>query len=83
MINYNEEGLVNIGCGEDLSIFELATKIKDIVGYDGQLEFDITKPDGTPRKLMDVSKLTGLGWRYSTKLEDGLKLAYSDFKNKI
>jgi GDP-L-fucose synthase len=83
MINYNEEGLVNIGCGEDLSILELANKIKDIVGYEGHLEFDITKPDGTPRKLMDVSKLSGLGWRYSTKLEDGLKLAYDDFKNKI
>lgn len=82
MRNYNDAGLVNIGCGEDLSIKELAFMIKDIVGFHGEINFDTTKPDGTPRKLMDVSKLTNLGWTYATTLEKGLRLAYEDFKNK-
>jgi GDP-L-fucose synthase len=71
--------LVNIGSGEDLSIRELAQIIARVVGFDGRLVFDASKPDGTPRKLMDVSLLAGLGWRYRTWLEDGLKLAYADF----
>ena len=79
MQNYNEAGLVNIGTGEDISIKDLALLIKDIVGYKGNLNFDTTKPDGTPRKLMDVSKLEGLGWKYKTTLEKGLPLAYQDF----
>ncbi|WP_412466467.1 GDP-L-fucose synthase [Pedobacter sp. KLB.chiD] len=82
MRNYNDAGLVNIGCGEDLSIKELASVIKDIVGFNGEINFDTSKPDGTPRKLMDVSKLTNLGWTYATTLEEGLRLAYEDFKNK-
>ncbi|SDG12550.1 GDP-L-fucose synthase [Pedobacter terrae] len=82
MRNYNDAGLVNIGCGEDLSIKELAFVIKDIVGFKGEINFDTSKPDGTPRKLMDVSKLTNLGWTYATTLEQGLRLAYEDFKNK-
>lgn len=82
MRNYNDAGLVNIGCGEDLSIKELAFMIKDIVGFHGEINFDTSKPDGTPRKLMDVSKLTNLGWTYATTLEKGLRLAYEDFKNK-
>ncbi|NII84044.1 MULTISPECIES: GDP-L-fucose synthase family protein [unclassified Pedobacter] len=82
MRNYNDAGLVNIGCGEDLSIKELAFMIKDIVGFHGEINFDISKPDGTPRKLMDVSKLTNFGWTYATPLEKGLRLAYADFKNK-
>lgn len=82
MRNYNDAGLVNIGCGEDLSIKELAFMIKDVVGFHGEINFDISKPDGTPRKLMDVSKLTNLGWTYATTLEKGLRLAYEDFKNK-
>jgi len=82
MQNYNEAGLVNVGCGEDLSIKELAFMIKEIVGYQGEIDFDLSKPDGTPRKLMDVSKLTDLGWSYTTDLEKGLKFAYEDFKNK-
>jgi len=71
--------LVNIGSGEDLSIRELAQVIAKVVGFEGRLVFDASKPDGTPRKLMDVSLLTGLGWRYKTCLEDGLKLAFADF----
>lgn len=79
MQNYNEPGLVNIGTGEDLSIKDLAMMIKEIVGYEGEIGFDISKPDGTPRKLMDVSKLNAKGWKYHTTLEDGIRLAYHDF----
>ena len=82
MQTYNDAGLVNVGCGEDLTIAELALKIKQIVGYDGELKFDTSKPDGTPRKLMDVSKLSRLGWEYSTELTKGLKIAYSDFRSR-
>lgn len=78
---YNEEGLVNIGTGEDVTIDELAMLIKEIVGYEGALIYDHTKPDGTPRKLMDVSKLTNLGWKYSIDLKDGLKRVYDDYLN--
>jgi GDP-L-fucose synthase len=81
MENYNEEGLVNIGTGEDVTITELAMLIKEVVGYEGSLVYDHTKPDGTPRKLMDVSKLTQLGWKYSIELKDGLKRVYNDYKN--
>lgn len=79
MENYNQAGLVNIGTGEDLSIKDLALLIKDIVGYKGELQFDATKPDGTPRKLMDVTKLNNLGWHYHTTLQEGITLAYNDF----
>lgn len=82
MQNYNEPGLVNVGCGSDLSIADLANQIKDVVGYEGNIEYDLTKPDGTPRKLMNVDKLNGLGWKFSTSLKDGLQIAYTDFKNK-
>jgi GDP-L-fucose synthase len=71
--------LVNVGSGEDLSIRELAQIIARVVGFEGRLVFDVSKPDGTPRKLLDSSQLAGLGWRYKTRLEDGLKLAYADF----
>ena len=81
MENYNEEGLVNIGTGEDVTITELAMLIKEIVGYEGALVYDHTKPDGTPRKLMDVSKLTNLGWKYSIELKEGLKRVYEDYLN--
>jgi GDP-L-fucose synthase len=79
MENYNEKELINVGTGEDLTIIELAETVKKIVGFDGNLIFDTSKPDGTPRKLMDVTKLNEFGWRYKTKLEDGIKLAYQDF----
>jgi GDP-L-fucose synthase len=79
MQNYNEEGLVNIGTGEDISIRDLAILIKDIIGFEGEIKFDTSKPDGTPRKLMDVSKLHSKGWKHKIELADGIKLAYQDF----
>lgn len=82
MERYNEPHLINIGTGEDLTIKELALKIKETVGFEGELAFDSTKPDGTPRKLMDVSKLHQLGWKHQTPLEEGLKMAYRDFLSK-
>ncbi|WP_316786316.1 GDP-L-fucose synthase [Pedobacter frigiditerrae] len=83
MQSYNEPNLINIGTGEDLTIKDLALTIAGIVGYKGALTFDSTKPDGTPRKLMDVSKLHGLGWKHKIELEEGLKLAYQDYLSKI
>jgi GDP-L-fucose synthase len=77
------EGFVNIGTGEDLSIKELAETIKDIVGYDGEIKWDRTKPDGTPRKLLDVSLLTSLGWKYKTSLRDGIKRTYEWYIQNI
>ena len=77
--NYNEQGLVNIGCGADVSIKELAEMIVTEVGYEGQLVFDTTKPDGTPRKLMDTSKINNLGWFPKIKLKEGVSSTYSDF----
>lgn len=79
MLHYNEEGFINIGTGEDISIKDLAILIKDITGYAGELKFDASKPDGTPRKLMDVSRLHALGYRHKTNLEEGIRLAYADF----
>ena len=83
MHHYNEKELVNIGVGEDLSIKELAELIKKVVGYDGSLEFDTTKPDGTPRKLMDVSKLNSFGYKAKTDLKNGIEMAYRDYLDKI
>ena len=71
---------INVGTGQDLTIKDLALKIKEVVGYQGELIFDITKPDGTPRKLLDIKKLSRLGWKYKTKLSDGLKITYEDYK---
>jgi len=82
MENYNERNLINIGTGVDLTIKDLALLIKKVVGYDGALTFDSTKPDGTPRKLMDVSKLHQLGWKHQIELEEGIQLAYQDFLAK-
>jgi len=82
MMNYNEEGLVNVGTGHDISIKDLALLIKKIVGYLGEIKFDTSKPDGTPRKLMDVSKLQSKGWKYTIELEQGIEMAYQDFLNK-
>jgi GDP-L-fucose synthase len=79
MENYNESELVNIGTGEDVTIKNLAAVVKQIVGFQGEIIWDTSKPDGTPRKLMDVSKLHGLGWHHKIALEDGIKLAYQDF----
>lgn len=77
MQNYNEAGLVNIGVGHDLSIKDLALLIRDIVGYQGGIEHDLSKPDGTPRKLMDVSKLRAAGWQAKTGLEEGIRKVYA------
>jgi len=82
MLHYDGKELVNIGTGEDLTIRELAETIKEVVCYEGGLEFDSSKPDGTPRKLMDVSKLHSLGWKHSTGLKEGIVTAYADFLKK-
>lgn len=79
MQNYSERNLINIGTGVDLTIKELALLIKETVGYEGEITFDPSKPDGTPRKLMDVSKLHALGWKHQIDLKEGLKLAYQDY----
>ncbi|MFL9481535.1 GDP-L-fucose synthase family protein [Chitinophagaceae bacterium LWZ2-11] len=81
MNKYNEPGLVNIGWGEDVTILELAQLIKQIVAYEGELKFDTTKPDGTPRKLMDVTKLNNLGWKASIKLHQGVEMVYESIKD--
>ena len=78
--NYNEKGLVNIGCGTDVSIKELAELIVAEVGYEGELLFDTTKPDGTPRKLMDTCKLNNLGWEPQISLFDGMKKTIYEFE---
>jgi len=83
MDSYNEPGLVNIGTGEDLSIRELASLIKDIVGFEGEVVFDTSKPDGTPRKLLDVSKLHALGWTATISLQDGIRKVYRETFREI
>ena len=82
MNNYDGEQFVNIGSGKDLTIKDLALLIKDIVGYAGEIVHDLSKPDGTPRKLMDVSYLHSLGWKHKIELPEGIKQVYEDFKNK-
>ena len=79
MKNYDGKGLINIGTGQDLSIADLARTVQRIVAFEGELVFDTTKPDGTPRKLMDVQRLHDLGWRHTIELEDGIRMAYKDF----
>ena len=79
MKNYNEQGLMNVGTGKDLTINELAAVIKNVVGYTGKIEHDTSKPDGTPRKLLDVSKLSALGWIAKINLEDGLRKVYKQY----
>lgn len=81
MDNHNEAGLVNIGVGEDISILDLAKMVKQIVGFEGEIITDTSKPDGTPRKLMDVSKLTNLGWKASISLEEGIKKVFEEIKD--
>ena len=77
--NKSDADLINIGVGEDISVADFARLIARIIGFTGRIEFDLSKPDGMPRKLVDVSRLTALGWRAATPLEDGLRLAYADF----
>ncbi len=77
--HYDSPEIVNVGCGKDISIRELAELICDVVGYDGELTFDISKPDGTPRKLLDTSRVTALGWRPKISLRDGIAQTYDWF----
>ena len=77
MLNFSDYGFVNIGTGTDVSILELATTIKEVVGYEGEITHDLSKPDGTPRKLMDVSKLHAMGWQHQTDLRAGIESVYA------
>ncbi len=79
MLNYNGSEIVNIGTGKDVTIAELAVGIKNIVGFEGDIYFNTDMPDGTPRKLLDISKLKDLGWEYKTSLKEGIKMAYMDY----
>jgi GDP-L-fucose synthase len=83
MENYNESGLVNVGVGEDISILELAQLVVKIVGFSGEIITDTSKPDGTPRKLMDVSKLHAKGWKAKITLEEGIAKVYQEVKDQI
>ena len=83
MLHYNEKLFVNIGSGEEVSIRDLATHIKTVVGFEGEIKFDSSKPDGTPRKLMDSSRLKGMGWKHTTLLKEGLKKAYQYFQEEL
>ena len=81
MENYDEAGMINVGMGTDLSIIELAKLIANIVGYKGGIQKDLSKPDGTPRKLMDVSKINAMGWKARISLEDGIRSVYGEYQN--
>lgn len=83
MEHYNEPELVNIGTGEDIPIKDLALLIKDIVGFEGELKFDTSKPDGTPRKLMDVGKLHSYGWKHKIDLRDGISSVYEQYQQEV
>jgi GDP-L-fucose synthase len=78
--NYDDDIAINVGVGEDVSIKELAETIKRIIGFEGSIEWDSSKPDGTPRKLLDVSRLTALGWKAKISLEDGISSTYQWYK---
>lgn len=82
MQNYSEPNLINIGTGHDLTIKDLALLIKEVLQFEGELVFDSSKPDGTPRKLMDVTKLHNLGWKHKIELREGIELAYQDFQSR-
>ena len=77
--NYNSDSHINVGTGTDLSIADLAQTIAEVVGFDGEIQFDTSKPDGTPRKLLDISKLSALGWKSSFQLKDGIQKTYDWF----
>ena len=81
--NYDDPAIVNIGCGEDITIRELAETVCEVVGFEGSLEFDTSKPDGTPRKLLDMSKLFGMGWRPKIPLREGIAGAYQWFLENV
>lgn len=83
MLNYSDEIHVNMGTGKDLSIGELAQIVKEVVGYEGKIVNDLSKPDGTPRKLLDVSRLEATGWKYKTELRDGIERVYAWYLKKL
>ncbi len=83
MNHFDEAGLVNVGTGTDLSILELAHLVARITGYTGSIQNDISRPDGTPRKLMDVSKINAMGWKARITLEEGIRMVYGDYKKKL
>ena len=83
METYSDAELVNIGTGIDVTIKELAETVKEIVGFEGSIQWDTSRPDGTPRKLMDVTKLHSLGWKHKIELKDGIALAYQDFLTNV
>ena len=83
MLNYNEKQFVNVGYGSDVTIKELAETVKDIVGFTGNMVFDASKPNGTPRKLMDSNRLFQTGWKPQVALKEGIQLAYQDFLSKL
>ena len=80
--NYDDDVAINVGVGEDIAIKDLAELIKGVVGFEGEIEWDFTKPDGTPRKLLDVSRIESLGWKATISLEDGIRSTYEWFKTK-
>jgi GDP-L-fucose synthase len=82
MMNVNEPGFVNVGTGEDISILDLTKLVKDIVGFEGEIRTNPSMPDGTPRKLMDVSKINAMGWKATISLRDGIEAVYNDIKNR-
>ena len=82
MQTYSKAGLVNIGTGKDIAIIELANLIKKVVGYSGNIVHDLSKPDGTPRKLMDVAKLDAIGWQAKIELVEGIQMVYAGLENK-
>ena len=83
MLHYNEKSFVNVGTGEDLPIIELAELIRDVVGYKGEIILDSSKPDGTPRKLMDVSRINAMGWKHRINLREGISAVYHEYQNNI
>ena len=83
MQSYDDEPLINVGCGEDVSISELATLVGRIVGFQGSVVFDRSKPDGTPRKLLDVTRLSSLGWKPRIRLEDGIRDTYDWYRSSV
>lgn len=83
MNSYNEAGLINIGTGEDITISDLALLIKDVVGYTGSVVYDHTKPDGTPRKLLEISKLTAMGWKSRIQLKEGIEQVYFQYSSSV
>jgi GDP-L-fucose synthase len=81
MQQYNEAAIINVGCGQDLTIRELAQLLSHIIGFTGELVYDTSRPDGTPRKLMDVSKINQLGWKARIDLESGLRSVYAQYQS--